>query len=108
MPKNVQILLRRGALVFGNSYCTLPARMRQGQTARAEPGVSARKNGAPHSYLFLNMTHGDLFLREKHDRIRRLWTFIGKELASMENNVLDWLEVTAAACPDKPALSIGA
>ena len=24
---------------------------------------------APHSYLFLNMTHGDLFLREKHDRI---------------------------------------
>lgn len=25
MPKNVQILLRRGALVFGNSYCTLQA-----------------------------------------------------------------------------------
>ena len=46
------------------------------------------------------MTHGDLFLREKHDRISGLWTFIGKELARMETNVLDWLEVTAAACPD--------
>jgi hypothetical protein len=34
-------------------HCTFPARMRQGQTTRAEPGVSARKNGAPHSYLFL-------------------------------------------------------
>lgn len=33
MPKNVQILLRRGALVFGNSYCTLQARMRQGEKA---------------------------------------------------------------------------
>ena len=33
MPKNVQILLRRGALVFGNSYCTLRARMRQGEKA---------------------------------------------------------------------------
>ena len=31
MPKNVQILLCRGALVFGNSYCTLRARMRQGE-----------------------------------------------------------------------------
>ena len=33
MPKNVQILLRRGALVFGNFYCTLRAQMRQGEKA---------------------------------------------------------------------------
>ena len=102
MPKNVQILLRRGALVFGNSYCTLRARMRQGKKERMHPvfyihsirdgrAPSSSPAEAPHSYLFLNMTHGDLFLREKHDRIRRLWTFIGKELASMETNVLDWL-----------------
>lgn len=37
MPKNVQILLRRGALVFGNSYCTLRARMRQGEKERMHP-----------------------------------------------------------------------
>lgn len=66
--------------------------------------VSAHGKTARHILtFFLNMTRSVLFLREKHDRIRRLWTFIGKELASMETNVLDWLEVTAAACPDKPA-----
>lgn len=47
MPKNVQILLRRGALVFGNSYCTLRARMRQGE-----------KNGCIQSFTFIQFETG--------------------------------------------------
>ena len=54
MPKNVQILLRRGALVFGNFYCTLRARMRQGEKAgciRSFPFIQFETGGPPRAPL---------------------------------------------------------